>query len=80
MAHDSSRWLTITSDVPPRGPKTASTRFQVPTEPSKGPPQEAKMAPKPQFKGQKQKQEQKRLFPLIGPPYYLGPMAAGSGG
>eukprot|EP00959_Pyramimonas_sp_CCMP1952_P241779 5053306-Pyramimonas_sp.AAC.1 len=35
MARDSSRWLKIVTDVPPRGPKTATRLCQVPAEPSK---------------------------------------------
>eukprot|EP00959_Pyramimonas_sp_CCMP1952_P460880 9480597-Pyramimonas_sp.AAC.1 len=34
MAHDSSRWLKIVTDIPPRGPMTATRLFQVPAEPS----------------------------------------------
>eukprot|EP00959_Pyramimonas_sp_CCMP1952_P316910 6633350-Pyramimonas_sp.AAC.2 len=39
MAHDSSRWLKLVSDIAPRGLKMAPRRVQVPAEPSKDPPQ-----------------------------------------
>ena len=37
MAHATSRWVKIASDIPPRGPKTAPRRIQVPFEPSTAP-------------------------------------------
>ena len=37
MVRNSPIWLNIASDIPPRGPKTAPRRFQVPAEPSKDP-------------------------------------------
>ena len=37
MAQDTSRWVKIASDIPPRGPKTAPRRIQVPFEPSTAP-------------------------------------------
>ena len=37
MAQDTSIWVKIASDIPPRGPKTAPRRIQVPFEPSTAP-------------------------------------------
>ena len=42
IAQDSSRWLKIASDIPPRGPKTAPRRIQVPSESSTAPSKKPK--------------------------------------
>ena len=37
IAQDTSRWVKIASDIPPKGPKAAPRRIQVPFEPSTAP-------------------------------------------